>query len=189
MNYRQYIVLIKGRMGDKRFNHSIEVSKAAVRLARKYGADEEKAQIAGILHDVCKETSKSEQLKIFEKNDIMLSNVELNAFKLWHAISGAAYIKSELEIDDPDIVNAVRYHTTARKGMSLLEKVIYIADYISDDRDYDGVDEMRKAAKENLDDAMTVALQYSICELAEAKKCIHPDTVGAYNEIMLKNKR
>lgn len=185
MKYDEYIGVIRGRMGDKRFNHSLEVAKSAALLAEKYGADVEKATLAGLLHDVCKETPQSEQLKILDNNGIILSNVEKSAFKLWHAISGSAFVKSELLIDDMDIINAIRYHTTAREGMSLLEKVIYIADYISADRDYNGVDEMRSAAQKGLEEAMRVSLEFSIGELLNDEKCIHPDTVMAYNEVML----
>lgn len=188
MDYSEYKDIIRTRMGDKRYNHSLNVAESAVMLAEKYGADKKKAYLAGLLHDICKETPENEQLKIMTDFGIIISNVEKSAFKLWHAMSGAAYVKNVLKIDDQDIINAIRYHTTARAGMSLLEKVIYLADFISADRSYDGVDELRSAADQSMDKAMDIALTFSIVELIGQGKAIHPDTVFAYNELAMNGK-
>ena len=182
---KDYKQIIRKRLGDYRYQHSVNVSKCAVQLAEKYGADPEKAQIAGILHDVTKETPYPEQLQMMEGYGILLNDVEQAAPKLWHAISGAGFIQHEMGIDDPDILNAVRYHTTARKNMTVLEKVIYIADFISEERDYSGVEEMRKAAKESLEKVMLEGLSFSLCDLSRRKMLIHPDTFEAYNQILL----
>lgn len=189
MDYSEYKDIIRKRMGDKRYNHSLNVADSAVKLAEKYGADKEKAYLAGLLHDICKETPQNEQLKIMTDFGIILSNVEKNAFKLWHAISGSAYVRNVLKIDDEDIVAAIRYHTTARAGMSLLEKVIYLADFISADRSYDGVDELRAAAEQSISKAMDIALTFSIVELIGQGRAIHPDTVFAYNELVTDGKQ
>lgn len=180
-----YIQHIRERLGDYRFKHSVCVSKEAVRLARKYGCDEEKAELAGLLHDVMKDAGKKEQLDIIEKYGVRLNEVEQQAPKLWHAIAGAVYVKKVLKIRDKDIVNAVRYHTTARAEMTPLEKIIYIADYTSEERDYKGVEKMRKASNVSLEYAMEEALAYGIAVRAEEHTAIHPDTFAAYNEIML----
>ncbi len=181
----QYRELLEGLLTPKRYHHSVEVCKEAERLARKYGADVEKAQIAGILHDVMKDTAPEKQLKIMREYGVELTPLEMQARKLWHAMAGAAYIRHRLNITDEDILNAVRYHTTARAGMSLLEKVLYIADYTSAERDYPGVEEMRNAADESLEKAMHDALIFSITDLVERELAVHPDTLDAYNEIML----
>lgn len=183
----QYIELIRERLKPARFEHSMNVAKCAVELAKKYGADEKKAYTAGILHDIMKNTVPEEQLKWIEKSGVTLTKAEQGNFKLWHAMAGEAYMKLKLGIDDEDLLNAVRYHTTARADMTVLEKVIYIADYISEERDYDGVDEMRALAEKSLEDAMFMGLQFSITELAENGFVIHPDSVNAYNEIVLGN--
>ena len=132
-----------------------------------------------------KDAGKKEQLAIIEKYGVTLNEVEMQAPKLWHAIAGAVYVRKELKIRDKDIVNAVRYHTTARAGMTLLEKIIFIADYTSEERDYKGVEKMRKACNISLEYAMEEALAFGIEMRADEHTAIHPDTFEAYNEIML----
>lgn len=185
MNFEDYKKLIKGRMSKKRYIHSVNVAKEAVRLAKKYGADEKKAQIAGILHDITKETPPEEQLKIIEDNGIILNSVQQNSQKLWHSISGSAYVKSELGIDDEDILNAIKYHTSGRANMSLLEKVIFIADFTGEERDYDGVDIMREKANRNLEEAMAFGLSYTISDLAKRNLPIDYNALEAYNQIII----
>lgn len=181
-----YEDIIKPFLSEKRFKHCLNVAKAAEKLAKKYGCDTEKAKIAGVLHDITKERNVEEQLKFVYDFGIEVSEFELNSKKLFHAITGSAYAKNVLQIKDPDIINAIRYHTTARKGMSLLEKIIFIADFISEDRDFKGVDELRKLAYKSLDGTMMEGLAYVIKDLIEDNKPIHPDTFEAYNEIALK---
>ena len=183
-----YTQHIRERLSDYRFRHSVNVSKESVRLAERYGGDVEKAELAGLLHDVMKDAGKKEQLAIIEKYGVKLNEVEQQAPKLWHAIAGAVYVKKVLRIRDKDIVNAVRYHTTARAGMTLLEKIVFIADYTSEDRDYKGVEKMRKASNVSLEYAMEEALAFDIEERADEHTAIHPDTFAAYNEIMLAKK-
>ena len=180
-----YTQHIRERLSDYRFRHSVNVSKESVRLAERYGGDVEKAELAGLLHDVMKDAGKKEQLDIIEKYGVKLNEVEQQAPKLWHAIAGAVYVKKVLRIRDKDVVNAVRYHTTARAEMTLLEKIVFIADYTSEDRDYKGVEKMRKASNVSLEYAMEEALAFDIEERADEHTAIHPDTFEAYNEIML----
>lgn len=182
----EFINIIRNQLGDYRFIHSLNVAKTAVELAEKYGADEKKAYTAGILHDVLKDKSPEELLGYLEKNSVPLSDVERSNHKLYHAMAGAVYVKNELGINDEEIINAIRYHTTGRKNMSLLEKVIYIADFISDDRNYNGVERMREKAAVSLESAMEEGLQFSIAELTEKLLPIHPDSIDAYNEIVMK---
>ena len=184
MGIKEYKKLIKSRLSEKRYIHSVNVAKEAVRLAKKYGADVEKAEIAGILHDITKETSAEEQLQIMLSSDIILSDIERTTPKLWHAISGCAYVKSELGIEDEDILNAIHYHTTGRPNMSLLEKVIFVADFTGAERDYEGVDEMRKAANTSLNDAILQGVSFNISDLAKRKMIIHPDTFNLYQEML-----
>lgn len=185
-DYAKYKAILEKRLNPKRYHHSLCVADEALRLARKYGCDTKKAYLAGLLHDITKNATQEEHLHIFDKFDIMLNSVEKNAEKLWHAISGAAYIEYELGITDKDIITAVRYHTTAREGMSLLEKILYLADYTSADRDYDDVDIMRQKVEISIDAAMDYALTYTINDLVERRKLLHLDTVKAYNENTLK---
>ncbi len=181
---RQLIEIIRKRESDYRFLHSLEVAKSAETLATRYGADLHKARVAGLLHDVMKDVSAAEQLQILKDFGILLTDIEKNAPKLWHAMAGAAFTEHILGICDHEIVNAIRYHTTARAGMSLLEKVIFIADFISADRTYPDVEEMRTRAKISLESAMEYALLYTVRDLEEKGAAVHPDTTAALNEIL-----
>lgn len=184
--YTEYKELLKNRLTPKRYNHSLCVADEAVRLAEKYGGDVEKAYLAGLLHDITKNATPQEHLHIFEEFGIMLNSVEKNAEKLWHAISGAAFIEHKLNVCDSEIITAVRFHTTARKGMTLLEKLLYLADFTSADRDYDDVDIMRQKVDISIQSALEYALSYTINDLVSQNKPLHIDTVEAYNEITLK---
>ncbi len=187
MNLDEYRNLIKSKMSEHRFVHSVNVSKEARKLAKIYGADAEKAAIAGILHDITKEMPVEEQLKIITDSGIILDNVQKNAPKLWHGISGSIYIKENLDINDADILNAIRYHTTGRAGMSLLEKIIFVADFTSQERTYKGVSTMRKKSRKTLDEAMLYGFKFTFSDLSKRELAIHPDELACYNEIVLSN--
>lgn len=158
----------------------------AEKLAEKYGVDKDKAAIAGLLHDVTKETPESEQLEIIKKDGIILSPLELHSPKLLHSISGAAFAKNALGIINSDVLDAIRYHTTARENMSALEKIIFVADFISDDRDWNDAEFLRNLAFKNLDDAAIYGLKITIQALLDRDALIAENTIKAYNDIMLK---
>lgn len=182
---KEFVEEIKKKLSEYRFYHSLNVADEAKRLALKYGADPEKAYSAGLVHDIMKDTPKNEQLKLFEKYNIKLTPVELESPKTWHAMSGEAYLRNELNVTDEEILKAVRYHTTARAGMSLLEKVLYIADYTSAERNYDDVDVMREKADRSLEEAMLYGLQFTINEMVTEGRAVHPDSIHAYNEVAI----
>lgn len=184
MVYDNYKELLKTRLTEKRYYHSLCVADEAKRLAEKYGANADKAYLAGLLHDITKNAEKNEQLQMFKKFGIIPDDITANSHKLWHAVTGAAYIKNVLKINDEEIISAVRYHTTAKKYMNLLEKILYLADFTSLDRDYDDVEVMRKKVNESLNSAMKYALSYTVAELVEKQAQIHNDTFNAYNEII-----
>lgn len=185
MDKAEYLSLIKSRMSERRYIHSVNVAASAVELARHYGADSEKAEIAGILHDSCKEIPRDDMLQIITDGGIILDAVESGTSKLWHAIAGSVYVQKELGINDEDIINAIRYHTTGRAGMPLLEKVIFVADFISAERDYNGVEIMREKAFKNLEDAMLYGLQFTITDLTRRKMTIHSNALACYNDIII----
>ncbi len=185
MTIKDYEEIMAGRMKAARLKHSKNVAKEAVRLARKYGADEAKAELAGILHDATKETPEEEQMDLIRRAGIELTELERFSTKLWHAISGSAFAQVELGITDPEILSAIRYHTTGKAGMSLLDKVIFIADFTSAERDYEGVDRMRKVADRSLDEACLEGMSFTIADLAQRKITIAPDTFQGYNEIAM----
>ena len=122
-------------------------------------------------------------MQILRDFGIILDNTEAVSPNLWHAMAGAAFIERVLRVDDPAIVDAVRYHTTGRAGMSPLEKTLFVADFTSADRDYKDVEEMRRLAELGSAPAMEYALAYTIRDLAKRGLAIHPDAVYAYNEL------
>lgn len=185
MTLEYYKGIIRQMMGERRYNHCINVADEAARLAEKYGADIEKARVAGILHDITKEVDFEKQLQIIKSGDIILTDVEKRTNKLWHAISGSVYIQKELNIDDDDIINAIRYHTTGRAGMSLLEKVIFLADFTSCERDYPDVDVIREKAEISLEEGMLYGIQFTLTRLVLNGGYISENAIDAYNEILL----
>lgn len=180
------VTLIKSRLDDYRFNHSLNVADSARELALRYGGDADKAYTAGLLHDVMKNASEEEQLGVLSEAGIELMPVEKANKKLWHAMAGAAYIKFVMGIDDREIIRAVRYHTTGRAEMSLLEKIVYLADYISAERNYNGVEDMRRLCEKDMDSAIEYALVFGIPDLVSKGQVIHPDSIDLYNEIIIK---
>lgn len=175
-------LFLKERLSKKRYTHSVNVASEAQKLAKLYGADPQKAYIAGLIHDVCKEIPHTEQEEFMLEGDMMLSGAELSSKALWHGPAGAYYIKTYMEIEDEDIINAVRYHTVGRSGMSLLEEIVYMADLISEDRSYKDVEKLRKTAYSDLNKAMHEALCFGIRNVAEKGGYIPHYTVDAYNQ-------
>ena len=186
--YNDYVSLLEEHLSEYRVFHSKCVAKSAKRLAEKYGCDPEKAYTAGLLHDIMKEANEIDTFEFCERYGIELTPLEKCAPKLWHAITGSVYVRSVLGITDPEITVPIRYHTTGRAGMALCEKILFIADFISADRDYGDVDVMREKAEKSLEEAMLYGLGYTIDELAQRRRAIHPDTIAAYNDIILGGK-
>lgn len=176
-----YEKAIKPLMKEKRFYHSVCVAKAAVELAEKFGENKQKAYIAGILHDCRKEADKEQMKKEMLKSGFSVDSAELKTPKLWHGIAGAYYAKTEFKVDDDDILNAIRFHTVGRAYMSKLEKIIYLADMVSDDRDYPDVEKYRKIVFDDLDKAMYVMLQWSLSKTVETGGLIPACSVEAFN--------
>lgn len=191
MNYIQrtdeFKKLLSQRLKPERYIHSLGVADSALYLARKYGANEDDAYVAGLLHDCTKNENEDIQLQIMSDDGIILSQTELHNKKLWHAISGAAYAKNVLGIENAEILGAIRWHTTGKAGMTLLEKIVYIADYISAERDYPDVDVMRALAEESLEKAALYSLKYSFKKLSKREMVIHTDSVNFYNELIIGN--
>lgn len=189
MTNAEYKEILQKRLTQKRFVHSLNVADSAKELAYIYGCDPEKAYTVGLIHDCCKDEPAGLQLSYMLENGVELNEYELDTAKLYHAICGTVYAEKEFGIKDEDMLNAIRYHTTGRKGMSLLEKVVFIADFISAERDYDGVDIMREKATRSLDEAIVEGLGFTIKDLINRSLVIHPDTVLAFDDAMFNLQR
>ncbi len=171
----------------KRVRHVLGVEEEAVRLAERYGADVEKARVAALLHDCTKKLEMDDQLALCERYNVELDETERGEIKLLHAKTGAA-IAREVFGADEEICGAICWHTTGRANMTTLEKVIYLADYIEPNRDFDGVEALRAAVYENLDRGLALGLRMSIEELEERGRPIHRNTREAYEYILTRIK-
>ena len=180
------IAFLEQTLSKKRFQHSCNVARAARQLAQRYGEDQETAYFAGLVHDICKEMPFEEQRRLMLAGDFAPDEAELHSRKLWHGIAGAYFLQREFGVTDRDILNAVRFHTVGRPDMSLLEEIIYIADMISEERDYKGVAKMRRLAFENLQEAMLTALSDAIGSVLKKEGMIPQYTIAAYNGYLLR---
>ncbi len=149
----------KANLSEKRYNHVMSVAKYAVYLSSFHGIDAYDAYVGAIAHDCTKYLDDKKQLEYFEKNNISLTDNDRESPKIWHQISGAHFARHTLGIQNDDIINAVRYHTTGRAGMSPLEKLVCLADSIEPTRDYDGVENMRILAKTDLNAALLLSFE------------------------------
>ena len=167
-------------LDEWRIAHVAGCEGEAIELARRWGEDPETAAEAGILHDITKRLSHEEQLNLCEKYGIMCDNAERNTPKLLHAKTGAAVAREQFGIPDA-IYQAIRWHTTGKPDMTLLEKIIYLADYIEPTRDFPGIDELRKLAYEDLDRALLLGLQMTVEEVRSHGEEPYIDTLTACN--------
>lgn len=178
-----YKKLLKSRMSEKRYYHSLCVAQEAVEFAKENGADVDKCYIAGLLHDICKETNDAQNKQTVLNSKLDVCEIEKNTKALWHAIAGGEYVKNELGIIDSEIIGAIRYHTVGKKGMTMIEKIIMMADYVSKDRDYEGVNTLRNLSHGNFKEAMKEAVSFSIKDLVDKKSLIPVSTIECYNEL------
>ena len=162
----------------RRVPHVQGCEAEAVRLARRWGADEERAAEAAILHDCTKKELLPEQLRLCAKYGIIPDELERENGKLLHAKTGAAVAKFEFGSDD-EVVEAIRWHTTGRPNMTTLEKVLYMADYMEPTRDFPGVEELRCLAYEDLDRAMVLGFEMSLEDILSRGETPHKNTLAA----------
>lgn len=167
----------------KRMPHVLGTEQEAVRLAERYGADVTKARIAALLHDCTKKLDMDEQLALCKKYRIPLDELERKALKLLHSKTGAAIARDVFAVDD-DVYNAIMYHTTGKPDMTLLEKIIYLADYIEPTRDFPGVEALRRTVYEDLDRGLLMGLTMTIDEMEEMGNPVHHMTRDARDYLM-----
>ena len=185
MDIKEIKEKLKTALDEKRYNHSISVADEAVRLAKRYGYDKDKAYMAGLVHDCAKCIPYGDAIK----SGCELDRETLACPGVVHAPVGAYVAEREYGITDIEILDAIRYHTVAREKMTLLDKIIYLADIIEPYRDFDGVEELRKLCNEDLDLAFCEALRRSVVFNIEKGNIIHPNTLYAWNEMCMKNKQ
>ena len=172
----------------KRMPHVLGTEQEAVRLTRRYGGDETQARIAALLHDCTKKLEMPEQLALCKRYDIALDELEKKALKLLHSKTGAAIARDVFGVEDA-VYDAIWYHTTGKPDMTLLEKIIYLADYIEPSRDFPGVEELRQAVYEDLDHGLLMGLSMTIQEMEEMGNPVHHLTRDARDFLLIRGIR
>lgn len=168
---------MKEELSEDRFEHTLGVMYTAESLAMRYGADMTKAAVAGLLHDCAKCIPNSQKIRLCKKYDIEITENEEKNPSLLHAKLGALLAQKAYGVDDPEILNAIRWHTTGKPDMTMLEKIIYMADYIEPNRDKaPNLREIRKLSFENLEEALYQVLESTLSYLSNRPDTIDPMT-------------
>lgn len=177
----EFLEILKKRLTPQRLYHSICVAEQAKHLAEIFGGDTEKSYTAGLIHDIMRYEPPEKMIEMIESDGQTLTESEKNITVTLHAVAGEVYLRKELGVTDEEILSAVRYHTTGKEDMSLLQKIIYVADLTSEDREYPDVKEVRELAEKSLDKTCLRGLSFTIEDNARKCRPIHIDTVKAYN--------
>ena len=172
------------KRNDFRKKHTEGVVKVAVNIAKKYEVNINKVKIAGLLHDYARNLDNKELIKIVESNNIEIDYWEKEIPNLLHSPVGAFLAKKEFKIEDKEILNAIRYHTIGRPDMSLIEKIIFIADIIEPNRDFPGVNLIREKVKVDIDKAVILVCDFTIKYNIERRRIIHPNTLLTRNKLL-----
>lgn len=185
---------LKESLSEERYNHTLGTADCALKLAKKYGLDEKKAYLAGLLHDCAKCKSNDELLKIIKQELKNIDEGELQNYKTLHAPVGEYFARTMYNIDDSEILNAIRYHTIGRVNMSLFEKIIFLADKIEENtRDKKYSEEIWQILDKNkgetgLDMALFRCFSETIKSLVNRELKICKTTIDVYNELLNKVK-
>ena len=186
MGYEEMRALLEKSLKPSRYQHSLGVAETAVFLARRFGVDEEQAQVAGLLHDCAREFRNEDLITEAEKRLIVVGDVERQIPLLLHAYVGSRLVTEKYGVSDRAIEQAIWRHTVGGAKMTKLDRIIWFADMIEPNRDYPGVEELRSLAKTAaLEDMVLAGLTQSITFVLQKGGLIHPDTVIARNEILL----
>jgi len=181
-DFEGIIKSIKKAQTKQRYNHTIGVAYTAASLAMKYEISIEQAFLAGILHDCAKCISDQKLLEKCEQNNIIISEFERECPYLLHSKLGAFFAKSKYSVENQDILNAILYHTTGKPNMSMLEKIIFVADYIEPSRfKASNLDKIRKISFENIDNAVFFILKETIDYLTKTNSPIDPTSIETYD--------
>ncbi|MGY3765316.1 bis(5'-nucleosyl)-tetraphosphatase (symmetrical) YqeK [Vagococcus vulneris] len=172
---------IASKLSEKRFAHVCRVEQKALQLAEMYNySDLEQVSIAALAHDYAKERPDGEMIHLIETKKMDLNLITFGN-SIWHGVAGAELVRDELHVTDEDILQAIRLHTTGAANMSELDKILYVADYIEDGRDFPVVAEAREIAEKSLDAAVAFETQQVLKFLIEHNHKIYPKTIETYN--------
>ncbi len=183
MNREKALSIVKEQLTEHRYIHTIGVMETAIKLAKIHGSDEKKSELAAIFHDYAKFRPKDEMEQIIISRQMKQDLLDYDK-ELWHAPVGAYLVENEVGITDLDILNAIKCHTSGKVSMTILDKIIFVADYIEPGRAFPGVEEVRKIAESDLDLAVILTLRNTISFLLKKQHVIYPDTLFTYNEMV-----
>ena len=184
MNQKQAKELVRSRLSDKRYEHTLNVRKMAVKLAKRHDADEDRAALAALLHDAAKEISKDEMRAIMKAHPEYAEGGEERPTPVWHGVCASILARTEWGVTDEAVLSAIACHTAGKPGMTQLDKILYLADMTSAERDWPGVEKLRKLELKDLDAAMLAALKQTNDFVLSQGKPLDPMSKAAYEDIL-----
>ena len=182
-SFEEVYKIVKDELSEERFEHSKGVAKRCEEFARLNGVDVEKAKLIGIAHDIAKEIPKENRIRVATENGIELDEIEKENTSLIHAKLGAKICKERFGFSD-DMCKAIEAHTTAKKDMSILDKILYLSDCCEPTRNYEGASEIYEKGKEDLDEGYILALTRKIEYTILKRYKMHKDSIDAYNDFL-----
>ncbi|NJP36517.1 bis(5'-nucleosyl)-tetraphosphatase (symmetrical) YqeK [Alkalicoccus luteus] len=185
MKRTEAIEAVREALPLRRFEHTMRVVETAEQLARQYGGDADAIQIAAVLHDYAKYRDPEDMLLAIRRSGMFTEDIAGYGTEILHAFAGALFVEKELHVDSPAVLQAIASHTTGRAGMSVEEKIVFLADYIEPGRTFSGAAKARDAAKHSLEAGCMEACAETIQFLSDRRLPIFPDTFEAYNEFAL----
>ncbi len=185
MKREEMMERVKAEMPERRWRHTLGVMETAIVLAERFGEDPSRAELASILHDVTKYWPTQRMADMIVDNGLPAELLDYDK-ELWHAPTGAWVAEHEYGVSDQGVLDAIRYHTSGRKGMSGLEKVVCLADYMEPGRDFPGVERIRELSASSLDEALLAGFDSTLMFLIAKGKRIFPLTMEARNDLLRK---
>lgn len=186
MDCNYYVNSLQARLSPARFSHSLAVVETALAMGETSGVNRGKLWLAAILHDYAKDLPSAELLALAEEKKLITCKAEVLQTDLLHGPVGAFLCRRDLNIQDQEVLRAIHYHTTGYESMSLLDKIVFLADLVEPGRSYEGVDELRKICEDNLDAGLLYAFDGTLQYVLRRKLLIHPLTVKARNSHLLR---
>ncbi|UFT97842.1 bis(5'-nucleosyl)-tetraphosphatase (symmetrical) YqeK [Radiobacillus kanasensis] len=183
MNRDEALAIVKPQLRTTRFEHTVRVTDTALELAKRFGGNLEKAELASIFHDYAKYRNIHE-MKRWIITEALPKDLLQYHHELWHGPVGALLVEREVGISDSEVLSAIRWHTAGKANMSQLDKIVFLADYMEPGRDFPGVDEVREVAHNNLEKACWLATKNTIMHLMKKGQSIYPDTFHCYNSLL-----
>ncbi|GAB3795237.1 bis(5'-nucleosyl)-tetraphosphatase (symmetrical) YqeK [Virgibacillus kimchii] len=183
MQKEKAIEKVREQLTKERFEHTLRVAETGVHLAELYGVSTKKTELAAIFHDYAKYRPAEEMARWIKTTKTLPKDLLNYHHELWHGPVGAVLVERECGITDKEVLAGIHYHTTGRAGMSKLEMIIFLADYIEPKRSFPGVEEVREQAQSDLVHACWLALRNTCMFLVKKKATVYPDTFYAYNDL------